>query len=334
VTIIDVTLLMVFILLVLLAGLLSGAETGIYQLSRLRLRLGIEQKKFSYIILGRTLRDGTGLLISLLLGTNLAYYLATSSIIYLLLLNKQCEGRVELITTIIATPIFLVFSELIPKNLFYYRADQIMPAVSPLVYIFDRLCRITGLTYLLKLLSRLTSGFRRPAVIQKGSVLAATIGFETILDETKEEGILSTTQSEMMRRLGHTSHLTISSSMTGFAKTALLDVKSTKEDLINVCRQYPYTRYPVYDGWRSNIIGYVNIYQSLSCKNDFSQLYDFLKPIHKMPANTVVLDAIESMQARAGDIILVTQTAGSDKPVGIVTMKDLVEELLGELAEW
>jgi CBS domain containing-hemolysin-like protein len=328
----NILLFVTFIFFVLLAGLFAGSETGIYQLSRLRLRLGVEHKKFSYVILSKTLKDGGGLLISLLLATNLSHYLATSSITYLVLVNKSSPEGVELIATIITTPVLFVYAELIPKNLFYYRADQMMPVVSPLIYTFNKIIKITGLTHLFKLMNLLTSGFRRPAAVKKNSALTTT-GFEAILHETNEEGILSRTQSEMMRRLGHISHLTIGKCMTNISGTILININSNKKDMEFICRHNRYTRYPVYDGHVNNIVGHVNIYHCISCKHDYTNLKELLIPIHKMPAGTVVIDAIESMQSSKEEIILVTQGA-NQKPVGIVTMKDLVEELLGELAEW
>ncbi|MBN1796829.1 MAG: DUF21 domain-containing protein [Sedimentisphaerales bacterium] len=334
-TLTDILLLLLFFVFVLLAGLFAGAETGVYQLSRLRLRLGVEHKKFSYVLLSSALHDGAGLLISLLLGTNLCHYLATSCMTYLVLANKGTEGGVAFIATLIATPIFFVFSELIPKNLFYYRADQITPAVSPVIYLFDRLTRITGLTWLLKGLSKISSGLRlSQTAIKRTSAITTRIGLETILRQTSEEGILTTTQAEMMRRLSHISYLSISSCMIGLPQSRLVNVKSSKADLLKICEQYPYTRYPVYDGWDNNIIGYINIYECLSPGIEFFGLYDFLKPIHKLPADTSVMDAIDYMQEKGDRIVLVTTTDQKEKPVGILTMKDLAEELLGELAEW
>ncbi len=73
------------VFLIILAGLFSGAETGLYRLSRLRLRLGVEKKRLSFIILGKCLRDSSGLLLSMLICTNLAYYLTTSIVTYVFL---------------------------------------------------------------------------------------------------------------------------------------------------------------------------------------------------------------------------------------------------------
>ena len=121
---------------VLLGGLFSGSETGLYQLSRLRLRLGIEKKQLPFVILGRCLHDSSGLLLSLLIGNNLVNYLATSLVTTAFLgrLGAEFEHRAEFLATLVMVPILFVFSELIPKNLFFLscgRADA-LPLTGPL----------------------------------------------------------------------------------------------------------------------------------------------------------------------------------------------------------
>ncbi len=119
-----------------LAGLFAGAETGIYQLSRLRLRLGIEQKQFSFVILAKALRDSGGLLISILIGTNLSYYIITSIVTYMLLRRVSSVHTAEFLATLITAPMLFVFSDLLPKSIFFYRADLLMPYVAPFLFTF------------------------------------------------------------------------------------------------------------------------------------------------------------------------------------------------------
>jgi len=57
-------------------------------------------------------------------------------------------------------------------------------------------------------------------------------------------------------------------------------------------------------------------------------------PIRRIPSDTTVMDAIDIMQNEKEKMVLVTRSEQGRRPVGIVTMKDLVEELLGELVEW
>ena len=325
----------VFIGCVFLAGLFAGAETGVYQLSRLRVRLGVEHKKFSFLVLSKILRDSAGLLISLLLWTNLAHYFATSSMTYLLLGTLETEHGAELFATAISTPIFFVFSELIPKNLFFYRADNLMPAVSPVVYLFDKAARLFGITGLLKKLSQIHRVSKGSDTASSGASLSTSRGyFETVLMETHEEGMLSSTQSEMVRRLGRISEMPVRTVMTPLTKARTVEVSSSKADLLDVCRKNVFTHYPVYDGWSSNIIGMIDIYECLTQKEDFTGLHGLMKQLRSIPSDTLVMDAIDMMQKESEKMILVTRVGHGQKPVGIVTMKDLVEELLGELAEW
>ena len=115
--IVNVILLVVTFFLIILAGLLSGAETGIYQLSRIRLRIGTEKKQLLSVILSKVMDDSSALLISILIGTNLAYYIITSVVTYMLMDAVRDERFVELIATVLTAPLLFVVSELIPKNI-------------------------------------------------------------------------------------------------------------------------------------------------------------------------------------------------------------------------
>ncbi len=85
----------------------------------------------------------------------------------------------------------------------------------------------------------------------------------------------------------------------------------------------------------SNIVGFINVYDVLAPARNFQSVEAFLMPVRSLDADTLVTDAIEVMRREQVKMVLVTRRRGStDVPVGIVTMKDLVEELMGELAEW
>jgi CBS domain containing-hemolysin-like protein len=116
----------------------------------------------------------------------------------------------------------------------------------------------------------------------------------------------------------------------------MVDVNSDNAALMNKLKKCAFTRLLVTEGQPANIIGFINIYEVLGSKEKFANLHNFLKPIQKIGANTTVTDAINIMQKENHKIVLVTRStrAGRERQIGIVTMKDLVEELLGELAEW
>ena len=147
---------------IILGGLFSGSETGLYQLSRLRLRLGIEKKQLPFVILGRCLSDSSGLLLSLLIGNNLVNYLATSLVTWSFLtrFGAEYEHRAELLATLLMVPILFIFSELIPKNIFLYRADVLTPYFSPLLYAVYKPLNFSGILPVLKFISSFWTVFR------------------------------------------------------------------------------------------------------------------------------------------------------------------------------
>jgi CBS domain containing-hemolysin-like protein len=157
-----------------------------------------------------------------------------------------------------------------------------------------------------------------------------------ILRDTHEEGLLSSVQTEIVDRIITVPGLRLSAVMVPSARVQSVSVHSNRTNLLNVLRRHALTRVLVWEGTPANVIGFVNIYDVLSTDEDYESLAPFLKPIRQLDGATPVIDAIDVMRRDELKIVLVTRArrGGRQTPVGIVTMKDLVEELLGELAEW
>jgi len=330
-------LIMAFAFFVILAGLFAGSETGLYRLSRLRLRLGVEKKRLPFIMLGKCIHDSSGLLLSLLVGTNLTHYFATSIITWIFLSKLATEQTAEIITTVITAPVLFVFSELIPKNIFFYRSDYLMPYMAPMLYTFHKLLSMCGITRLLKFVSAIFSRLAGSVTSSKTVITSVQRhAIHAILRDTHEEGILSAIQTDIVNRLVKTSNVRIRFVMIPIDNVRMVDVNSDNSALLNILKQSAFTRLPVMEAQPSNIIGFINIYEALGLSQKFTNLSSFVKPLRKLDSDTPVIDAINYMRNENQKILLVTKAglAGREKPLGIVTMKDLVEELLGELAEW
>ncbi len=326
-----------FVVFVLFAGLFAGAETGMYQLSRLRLRLGIQRKRLSYVLLGGIMEDTRGLLLSMLVGTNLAHYGATSVVTVLLYQRFGGEHTAELAATLITAPILFVFSELVPKNIFYYRADYLMPAVAPLIAAFHKLFRISGIVPLLRRFSSITAAFAGASQPGKGTTDAARHPhIDAIIRHSKEEGILSATQTEIFNRLSAMSNINLRAVMTQMEKVETVEANCDKAGLLAKLEKSRHTRLIVRDGGTGDVAGLVNIYEALYSDDRDWSLEKFTSPVRRLPAETTVTEAMAIMRKQGDEMVLVTRRGqgGKDKPAGIVTMKDLAEELFGELAEW
>jgi len=333
----NIILILAVAFFVILAGLFAGSETGMYQLSRLRLRLGVEKKRLPFIILNRCLSDSSGLLLSMLIGTNLAHYITTSIVTSMFLGTVDSEHTAELFATLLTVPILFVFSELIPKNMFFYRADLLMPYFSPILYSFHTILRWSGIVPLLKLISSFFARLMGLATASKTVIASAQRHkIQAILHDTHEEGFLSPIQSEIVNRLVGISHVHLSSVMIPIQNVEIVDVNSDNYALLNKLSKCAYTRLLVTESGTGNIIGFISIYEALNSSEKFADLRGFVQPIRKLDADMTVIDATNIMQKENQKIVLVIKAGrfGGEKPVGIVTMKDLVEELLGELAEW
>ena len=325
--------------LVALSGFFSGSETGVYRFSRFHLRLGIQQKRPFFSLLSDVFSDTRAFILTVLIGNNMVNYAATSLVTYMVLIHTGSDQAAELSATVILTPALFLFGDIIPKSKFYLHANALLPPLAPLLWFFHRLFSRLGAVALLKwmtdILSRL---FRLPSNAADVITAGHRTQIKQIIAETRDEGIVSAFQKDIMSRTVDIPSVPVQSVMTPASAVTMADINTTAEVLREVLKSSPYTRLPVYENDRNNILGFVNIYQVLAESDTFSDLRAFLRPIGRLSAATSVLQAITLM--RQGSYRMMVASSGHhrdgnrEKVVGIVTMKDLIEELTGELTGW
>lgn len=320
---------------VFLSGVFSGLETGIYRLSRLRLRLGEERGDLKYVLLGRAMRDASALLLTLLVANNLVNYLATSGVTYLFL-TVTPDHTAELLATLLTAPLLFVFAESVPKNIFLYRADVVTPYLGPFLYVVHKALTWSGIVPLLGLVSRLFARLiGTPAPPRQVVASSGTHHVRTILRDTREEGLLSHIQTEMLDRVVNIPTLRLNDVMVSMSRVQAIPIPMDRAALLEELRKHAFTRLLVWRDQPSNIVGFVNVYDALAHEEPLHDMEGVLTPVRSLDAETLVTDAIEVLRREQVKMILVTRRRGAkETPVGIVTMKDLVEELMGELAEW
>jgi Mg2+/Co2+ transporter CorB len=320
-------------MLILLSAFFAGTETGVYRLSRFRLRMGSEQGKSLYKMLSGMLQDGQGLILSLLLGNNLVNYLLTSLVTIMLIGYLQDEQAAGFYATVILTPVLFVFGEMIPKNLFYYKADTFLPALAPLSWFCYRLFTLTGLVWLLKNASRILSalfGIHADTAQAVNSTKRHQV--RQIIRETQEEGLLSTVQRDMIGRLIDMSHLSVSDAMVPINKVEMADVSLNKEGLLEYFKSHHHTQQIIYRHDKTQVLGYMQIFRALGTSENFMDLDQFVIPLPTISPKASVIEGINLLRNKRQPMALVTgKLRGKSQPVGIVTMADLIEELTGEL---
>jgi putative hemolysin len=329
------TLLLIIMILFLYvcSAFFSGSETGIYRLSRFRLRLGVEQHRPFYKQLSYAVKDGQGLILSLLLGNNLVNYLATAFTTWTLLRLLQDEGLVEFYTTAIIAPTLFIFGEIIPKSVFFYRADSFVGPLAPAIWGTWRIFTASGAIRLIRWLLRLFSRILGVSVDTAAAVdVTHRSQVRQLLTETQEEGQLSSLQKDMMKRLANIPEVSTGTILIPIHKVEMADVKASRYDLMQILGRSPHRRIPVYENDKNNILGFVEIERLLADSNDSPDIRKSIQPLLRLSASSSVLDAISLLRKGNHPIAAVTADLSSGgKILGILTLKDLVEELTGEL---
>ena len=331
----NMHLMVVVAVLVLLSAFFSGTETGIYRLSRFRLRLGLEQQRSLFGVLDKLMADSTGLIFSVLIGNNLAHSIAVSLVTYMLLRANHSEANAEFYATITMTPILFVFGELIPKNIYFYMADRLMPRLAPPAFLLHKFFVWCGAVGFLRLLSRLFARLAgAPALSAQAASAAHRQHLRQIIQETQEEGMLSPVQTQIIERLVNMPNVSIGSAMISLANVHMLPLDSERSDIFNMLKETPFRHLLVYSKSKTDIVGYIDIYETVTSRNDFADLTPFIKPLVSLNADMSIIEALNTMRNNRLQIALVASfdRHANPLPLGIVTMKDLVEELIGELA--
>ena len=316
-------------LLLLLSAFFAGTETGIYRISRFQIRIGSEKGRPSYKMLLRILQDGQGLILSLLLGNNLVNYLLTGLLTFMFLRLSSAERLAGIYATAVLTPVLFVFGEMIPKTLFYYKANTLVPAMAWLNWFFYRLFTLTGSVWLLKSCSRILSLLFR-LKIDTTKVVDASKRHQVhqIIHETREEGLLSSTQKKMMSRLIEIPHIPVSEAMVKLRDAEMVPVDTNREELLDHLKKSQFTRQLVYQANRSQILGCIHVYQTLGKGEPLTDLTNEITTLLEIDRNVSIIDAINLLLDQHERMALVVASTQKEKrPVGIITITDLIEEI-------
>ncbi len=324
------------VLFVFLSGLFSGSETGLYCVNRIRLQLAAHQREKSASRLQGLFSDRAGLLFTTLVGTNIANYLAPVCLTVVFLKTADSTGRretealAELYTTLILTPVVFIFGEIVPKNLFQRNADILMARVSIVLRATHILIRLTGLTALQKLVSDLVlRRLRRQA--PSGSLLHSRLDMYQMIREGAAEGALTLTQSSILDRIHQLKSIQVSSVMVPQSRVVMASADSVRRDIEGTIRRTRFSRMPVFSENRRRVIGVVHLLDILTAEDDQPVRGMAMRPIEILPDVTVI-DALSTLQREYRRMAIVVSSSG--RCIGIVTVKDLVEEVVGELAAW
>jgi CBS domain containing-hemolysin-like protein len=312
--------------LVLLSGVFSGAETGVYSVSRVRLEGEAEEGRRSARMLARLLRDDSTLLIALLLGNNLTLelltYLAEVSLSGLVLpANAQ-----ELLAAAALTPIVFLFGELVPKDLFRRRPHLLLGIVAPFVSAFRWL--VSPLAWPLALLA---GGLERLIGLRQEEFARILRREEMveILAEGRRTGALAPGAEELAHNVLVLRHTPLVKVAIPWARADVVDVERGEAEACATVAASSHTRLPVLGigaERRRMVLGYVHQLDVLGAPPG-SPLQSSLRPLLELAPDLPLDRAVARLQA-AGQRLALVGTARS--PKGLVSLMDLLASLASQ----
>ncbi len=305
-----------------MSAFFSGMETGIYRMNKIRLDLRADSGVPAARRLSRMLGNTNNVLAVLLIGTNVANYSVTFAVTTMFVLAGTGRAA-EWYALAAASPLLFVFGETVPKSVFHRRAETLTYRLSGLLRLSDLACRVTGFSPLVLALSWLLTRplrGRREAVEERlGAVFA----------EGQASGVLTQDQSVMVDRVMNIHDVRVEDAMTPMRRVTGVRSDISQRELLETIRRSSYSRLPVRDA-RGAVTGVLDVYDVLT-EDDVANPTERMSEPLRLPVDLTVTEALYRMQ-RLHKRLAVVRSAGRD--VGIVTIKDLVEEIVGELKAW
>jgi len=312
------------------SALFSGLETGTYTLNRVRLQILAQRHHRTAQTLRDLLADPQRLLGTLLIGNNLTNYLGTAALAVLLERGGYNDWQVVLLNAAIVTPLLFVFGEILPKDLFAAYSDSLMYRLTFLLTWAERVFTWTGFLPVVRLASRASMALL--GAPSDSTPLHPRRQVEQLLHEGVGYGVVSDEQGALIARVLELSARTIQNEMVPWERVRTVQADQSAEVLWDLAETTSLSRFPVVDD-RGRVAGVVSVRRALLAGRQPGRLVrDLLQPALSLARNTPVRRALRTMQQQRAAIAIVVDD--HQQPVGLVTVKDLVEPITGELASW
>ncbi|WP_426663040.1 hemolysin family protein [Rhodanobacter aciditrophus] len=218
----------------------------------------------------------------------------------------------------------IVVGELVPKRLALSAPEKLSSAVAIPMLVLSR--ATAPFVWLLNTASGLL--LRLMGVRSHGHAAATEEEIRLLVAESAEQGVLDADEHAMVNRVLRLGDRSVDSVMTPRVRIAWLDMAASREENVAVMRQTPYSRYPVYRGDESEVVGVVEVKRLLQAFAEGSpQLFDHLaKPLY-VPATARALDLLEEFRDAETPLALVVDEYGDIE--GLVTVNDLLAAVVG-----
>jgi len=310
------------IILLILSALFATAETAFATLSRIRIKNMMENKNKRAALVYRLIQDYDKLISTISVGNNLVSIMA-ASIATVFFVQIYGDAGIT-ISTIIVTAAILLFGEITPKSLAKKSPEKFAMLLAPLVRFLN--VAFTPINFLFSLWQRMISA------VYKGTADQTITEDEllTMIDEAEQEGAIDESDSELIHNAIEFNDQLVDDILTPRVDIVGITKQNTEAEISRNFTESGYSRIPVFDGSIDQIIGVIHLRDFfehvIQGKNGIE---DIIKPVIFVTPYMKISDLFARFQKTKSHFAVVADEYGGT--LGIVTMEDILEELVGEI---
>ena len=317
--------LIILFVLILLSAFFSSAETALSTVNRVRMRTLEEEGSKRAARVNKILENYSKMLSSILIGNNIVNLSASALAATLAMRVSLAVG----IATGILTIVILLFGEITPKTWAMINSEKISLAYSGIIY---RLMQL--LTPVIFVVDKLANGVLRLLRIDptKRSSTMTESELRTYVDVSHEDGVIESEEREMIYNVFDFSDALAKDIMIPRINMVTVSLDASYDKVMGVFRESMYTRLPVYQDEKDNIVGLINIKDFILTEDrDSFQVRNILRDAHYTYEFKKVADLLYEMRETTKNITFVLNEYGAT--VGMITLEDLLEEIVGEIRD-
>lgn len=304
------------------SGLISGLETAIYSLSRLRLMVREGRGERPATILREEIADAQRMIATLLISNNVANFAVSFAITAILTrLLGWADAASIVAQALLLTPLLFLFGETIPKEIGRSRADMVAYPLAPLLRLIRRVYLCTGVLWFVLACGRWLSN--RIGGNMTGAVLSARARIAALIEEGVGHGTLSPRQTDLVDRALTLRQMTVAERLISWPAVQTIRAEEDLPALRKRRSGLAYSRYPVIDS-AGQVKGVADLIDLMAAPPG-ATAGDVCRAAPAVDASLDARSALAALRKAGADMAIVGTLA---KPRGIVTLRGLLEPLI------
>ena len=320
-------LVLILIVLIYLSSYFSSAETALTAVNRLRLRSMAEDGDPRAAKVLKILEDQPRMLTAILIGNNVVN-LSASALTTVMASKLGGKWSIALGTGLL-TLVILLFGEITPKTMATIQAEKISLRTAPVIWTIMQL--FTPVIWLIGMMSRLILKFMHINVDDNDGGMTED-ELRTMVEVSHEEGVIASDEKEMINNVFDLGDSQARDVMVPRVDVVFADIEAGYQEILDLFKENRFTRIPIYEETPDHVVGILNMKDLVLYRQDQAfSVRDFLREPYYTHEFKSTTELLREMRKARVTISIVLDEYGDT--VGIITMEDIVEEIVGEIRD-